>query len=95
MVLGPSGGWSTWPLTGPLIKGGVGHLPSGLGVGKLWGFFFLSFSEGKGEKKTWSEESRFGLVFLETLSNGLAPWNLLHKRSWEMALVIGTLLLLR
>lgn len=38
MVLGPSGGWSNWPLTGPPVKGGTGHLPSGLGVGKRWVF---------------------------------------------------------
>lgn len=71
MVLGPSGGWSNWPLTGPPVKGGTGHLPSGLGVGKRWVFSPLSFLEGEREKKTWSEESRYGLVFLETLSHGL------------------------
>lgn len=82
---------------------GAGRSQSGLGIIQwLWGwvnmgFLSLSFSEGKGEKKMVSEESRYGLAFLGTLPHGLALWNvlsLLHKRSWVMALVTGAQLLL-
>ena len=53
-------------------------------------FFFTLFFR----RKTWGEDSRYGLVFLTALSHGLGPRTLLHKRLWVMVLVIGTLLLL-
>ena len=36
-----------------MISEPVGHLPSGLGIGKLWDLS-LSFSEGKGKQKMGS-----------------------------------------
>lgn len=56
------------PSQGQMISLLIGHLPSDLGVGKLWDFIFLSFSEGKREKKMRSEDSRYGLAFGESSS---------------------------